>query len=295
MIISASRRTDIPCYYSEWFLNRIRAGSVCIRNPMNHKQLSRFKLKPEAVDCIVFWTKDAQNILDKLPELDRLGFKYYFQFTLTPYDRTIEKNLRDKKEIIETFIQLSHRIGKERVIWRYDPIVLNEAIDVAYHKEQFERFCGRLAGYTENVTISFVDLYPKLKTNLIRPVSDEEIAELSAFLGAQAKAHNLKITACCEKTDLTCYGVEKASCIDKNLVERICGHAPDAERDKNQREGCGCCKSVDIGSYNSCLNGCIYCYATDSLASAERRNRSHNPQGELLIGKVSEGEQIIDK
>jgi hypothetical protein len=295
MILSASRRTDIPCYYSEWFMNRIRAGSVCMRNPMNRKQLSRIRLTPETVDCIVFWTKDARNILDKLPELDRLGYKYYFQFTLTPYDRTIEKNLCDKAEIIETFIRLSNQIGKKRVIWRYDPIILNETIDIAYHKEQFEFFCGKLTGHTETVTISFVDMYPKLKTNLIRPLSGEEIAEISAFLGAQAKAHNLKITACCEKTDLTRYGIEKASCIDKNLIERICGHELDAERDKNQREGCGCCKSNDIGSYNSCLNGCIYCYATDSPASAERRSKAHNPQGELLIGTVGEGELIFDK
>jgi hypothetical protein len=295
MILSASRRTDIPCYYSEWFMNRIRAGSVCMRNPMNHKQLSRIRLSPEVVDCIVFWTKDARSMMDKLPELDRLAYKYYFQFTLTPYDKTIEKNLRDKTEIIETFIQLSRIIGKERVIWRYDPILLNDIIDIPYHKEQFERFCDRLAGYTETVTVSFVDMYPKLKTDLIRPITDEEITELSAFLGAQARAHNLKITACCEETDLSQYGIQKASCIDKSLVERICGHAIDTERDKNQRENCGCCKSIDIGSYNSCLNGCVYCYATDSQTSAKRRNKSHNPQSELLIGTVGEDEKIIEK
>ena len=295
MILSASRRTDIPCYYSEWFMNRIRAGSVCTRNPMNHKQLSRIRLTPETVDCIVFWTKDAQNILNKLLELDRLGYKYYFQFTLTPYDRAIERGLRDKADIIKTFIQLSSLIGKERVIWRYDPIILNEKMDISYHKEQFERFCCKLAGFTETVTISFVDMYPKLKTDLVRPITDEEIEEISAFFGTQAKAHNLKITACCEKTDLTRYGIVKASCIDKSLIERICGHPIVAERDKNQRAGCGCCKSVDIGAYNSCLNGCVYCYATDSLASAERRSNTHDPQSELLIGTVGEDERMIER
>lgn len=129
MILSASRRTDIPCYYSEWFMNRIRAGYVLTRNPMNHAQLSLISLSPDAVDCIVFWTKDAKKMLPHLNELDRIGYKYYFQFTLTPYNKTIEKNLRDKMEIEDTFIELSKKIGKERVIWRYDPIILNETLD----------------------------------------------------------------------------------------------------------------------------------------------------------------------
>lgn len=124
MILSASRRTDIPCYYSEWFINRLKAGYVFTRNPMNHAQISRINLSPDIVDCIVFWTKDPANMLDRLHILDEIGYKYYFQFTLTPYGKEIECSLREKSQIIETFIKLSETIGKDKVLWRYDPIIL---------------------------------------------------------------------------------------------------------------------------------------------------------------------------
>ena len=276
MILSVSRRTDIPCYYFDWFMNRIAAGFVCVRNPINHAQISKITLSPDVVDCMVFWTKDAKNMMDKLPALDRLGYKYYFQFTLTPYNKIIEKNLRDKSEIEDTFIELSRMIDKERVVWRYDPIILNNTLDILYHEEQFERMCDKLCGYMEIVTISFVDMYNKLKTKAIRSITDEEIAELSTFIGAQAKAHGLRAVACCEKTDLTVYGIEKASCIDKTTIERICGAKLDIAPDKNQREGCGCYQSIDIGAYNTCKNGCIYCYANYSDSSVLSNSEKHN-------------------
>lgn len=218
MILSASRRTDIPCYYSEWFINRLKAGYALSRNPMNHAQLSKISLSPDVVDCIVFWTKDALNFMPHLTTIDDMGYKYYFQFTLTPYDSTIEKNLCDKADIENTFIKLSQTIGKERVLWRYDPIVVNDTLAVEYHKEQFARLCDKLHPYTESVTISFVDTYAKLKTNLIREITDDEIAELSAYIGQTAKNYGLTAKACCEKTDLTVYGIERASCIDKAVI-----------------------------------------------------------------------------
>lgn len=292
MILSASRRTDIPCYYSEWFVNRLRAGSVLSRNPFNHAQLSRIPLSPDVVDCIVFWTKDAKNMLPNLETIERMGYPFYFQFTLTPYDRAIEPNLRDKRDIEDTFIALSKQIGKERVLWRYDPIILNDALTIDYHKARFERLCQKLSPYTNSVTISFVDTYQKLKTPLIREVRADEMAELADFIGQTAKRHRLIPKACCEKTDLTNCGIERASCIDKALIETICGASLDAHGDKNQREGCGCVESIDIGAYNTCLSGCVYCYANDNAVTAKRRHDSHNPQSELMIGAVLENERI---
>lgn len=301
MILSASRRTDIPCYYAEWFVNRLKAGYVLVRNPMNPAQMSRIPLSPDLVDCIVFWTKDAQHILPHLTALDRMGYHYYFQFTLTPYDCVIEPGLRSKTEIEDTFIELSKRIGRERVVWRYDPIILNDTLDIAYHKAQFERLCDKLCGggpqplYTNTVTVSFVDLYPKLKTPLIREITAEEMEELGSYIGRTAKGYGLAVGACCEKAGLSGYGMERASCIDKALIEKIIGCPLDILPDKNQREGCGCCESMDIGAYNTCPNGCIYCYATDGAASAERRYRAHNPDSELLTGRAAEGEKITER
>lgn len=307
MILSASRRTDIPCYYAEWFMNRIRAGTVLTRNPMNHTQLSRIPLSPAIVDGIVFWTKDPKNMLPYLDELDRLGYSYYFQFTLTPYDRSIEKNLRPKTEIEDTFIDLSNRVGRKRIVWRYDPIILNDTLTVDYHKEQFSRLCEKLAGggsrapYTDTVIVSFVDLYKKLSASqkqeapLIRPITDEEIAELAGFIGKTAREHGLRAAACCERADLTKYGIERSSCIDKTRIEAICGESLELSGDKNQRPGCGCCESIDIGAYNSCPNGCVYCYANDNPTTTEHRYASHNPNSELLIGDIADGEKITDR
>lgn len=295
MILSASRRTDIPCFYSDWFMNRIKAGYALTRNPMNHAQLSRIPLSPEIVDCIVFWTKDAKNIMPHLATLDSMGYKYCFQFTLTPYDNTLEHNLRDKANIEDTFIELSKRIGKERVIWRYDPIILNDTLNITYHKAQFDLMCDKLGDYTETVTISFVDMYSKLKTNLIREITADEIIELSKFIGKTARAHELRAVACCEKADLTPYGIEKASCIDKIMLEKVCGCVLNILPDKNQRPGCRCMESVDIGAYNTCLNGCVYCYANENPATIERRHNSHSPQNELLIGKVADVERITER
>lgn len=295
MILSASRRTDIPCFYSDWFMNRIKAGYALTRNPMNHAQLSRIPLSPEIVDCIVFWTKDAKNIMPHLATLDSMGYKYCFQFTLTPYDRPLEHNLRDKANIEDTFIELSNKIGKERVIWRYDPIILNDTLDIAYHKAQFDLMCDKLGDYTETVTISFIDMYSKLKTNLIREIIADEIIELSKFIGKTARAHGLRAVACCEKADLTPYGIEKASCIDKIMLEKVCGCVLNILPDKNQRPGCRCMESVDIGAYNTCLNGCVYCYANENPTTIERRHNSHSPQNELLIGTVADAENITER
>ena len=191
MILSASRRTDIPAFYADWFMRRVEAGFVLTRNPMNHAQLSRIPLSPETVDAIAFWTKDPQPMLDRLPALDAVGYRYYFQFTLTPYDRTLERGLRNKTEIESTFIALSKRLGRERVVWRYDPIILNDTLDVSWHREQFSRMCGVLAPYTDTVTISFVDLYAKCRSPLLREITPAEMAELAGFIGETARTHGL--------------------------------------------------------------------------------------------------------
>lgn len=292
MILSASRRTDIPCYYGAWLLNRLRAGYALMRNPMNHAQLSRVPLTPDIVDCIVFWTKDAQNFLQYLPVIDKMGYQYYFQFTLTPYGRDIEPNLRPKEDIIKTFIELSKKIDKTRVLWRYDPIIVNDTLTVDYHITQFTRLCGLLSPYTTRVTISFVDTYQKLRTPAVRALTQEEITVLGKQFGKIAAAHGLTIGTCCEAADLSAYGIGRAHCIDQALIEQLCGCSLDVRADKNQRGGCGCVQSVDIGAYNTCPNGCVYCYANNSAESAAVNHQKHNPAGALLIGTVREDEKI---
>jgi hypothetical protein len=292
MILSVSRRTDIPAYYSEWFMNRLKEGYVLYHNPMNHAQICRVELDPKLIDCIVFWTKDPVNMLDKLDQLDAWGYSYYFQFTLTPYGmnsygKEIEANLRDKLLIMDTFKQLSDRLGPARVLWRYDPILINQNFTPDYHIEMFSQLCKELSDYTQRCTISFVDLYKKLnskeKKAIIKEISKEQMHTLAGAFAELVKQYPIELFACCEAEDFSGEGIRSASCIDRELVEKLCGHKISVKKDGNQRPNCGCIKSVDIGAYNCCKNGCIYCYANHSEASIQKNCAKHRPNAPFLI------------
>ncbi len=165
MILSVSRRTDIPNYYSEWFFNRIKEGFVYVRNPMNARQVSKIDITPKVVDCIVFWTKNPEPMLSRLDELAL--YDYYFQFTLTGYGKDMECNVPHKKEkMIPIFQELSKRIGMKKVIWRYDPVIFTKKYTPEYHLKAFEQIAAALKGYTAKSVISFVDMYAKNKKNM---------------------------------------------------------------------------------------------------------------------------------
>ncbi|MGF7142835.1 hypothetical protein HNQ56_001257 [Anaerotaenia torta] len=291
MILSASRRTDLPCYYSQWLMNRLEEGYALYRNPMNHAQICKVDLSPENIDCIVFWTKDPLPLMDKLERLEEMGYSYYFQFTLTPYGKEIEPHLRDKPEIVSTFQQLSRRLGRHRVLWRYDPVIINDRIPLEYHYREFANLCERLSGYTQLCTISFVDQYSKLarlvRERVIKTISEEQMRRLAAEFAGIAGRHQIELRACCEAVDLSPEGICPASCIDQNTIEGILGHPLKVKRDKSQRSGCGCIQSVDIGAYNTCRNGCIYCYANHSEDSILRNCARHDPASPMLIGNES--------
>ncbi len=294
MIISASRRTDIPSYYSEWFFNRIKDGYAYVRNPMNPHMISKISLSPDVVDGIVFWTKNPAPMLHRLEELR--DYTYYFQFTLTPYGTDTEKNIPSKNDfVIPAFRKLSSLIGRERVIWRYDPIMLNERYTMRYHKKYFRMLCERLADYTEKCTISFLDLYINIRRSIaesgIRAPTVQEAEELTEYFAAVSKEHGIFIDTCAESIDLGKYGAAHACCIDKNRLERIGGYSLRTERDKNQRAACECAASIDIGAYSTCRNGCVYCYAGSRRADRARLGK-HNPSSPLLDGDISD-EDIV--
>ncbi len=290
MILSASRRTDIPCYYSEWFFNRLKEGYVLSSNPMNRKQLRNLSLSTDEIDCIVFWTKDPLPMMDRLPIITSMGYCYYFQFTLNPYDRSLEQNLRKKKDIIATFKKLSDLLGKEKVLWRYDPIIINQDLTISYHEENFAKLCRQLRGYTDICTISFVDLYHKLnksvKDSILTLITEEQMHQLAYHLSMIAKEYDIELRACCEQVDFTKDGIKPAACIDKKVIEHICGHAIPIKKDRNQRPCCGCLQSIDIGVYNTCKNGCVYCYANHSEASINNNLRRHDPSADILISNL---------
>ena len=298
MIISASRRTDIPTYYSEWFMNRIREGYALARNPMNAHQVSRISLSPEVVDGIVFWTKNPAPMLDKLPQLK--DYMYYFQFTLNAYEQDVEAGVPLKhKYIVPTFQRLSEMIGPERVVWRYDPILLSDKYTFDYHVKYFELLAKKLAPYTQKCTISFLDMYVKTERNMaglnIQPWTLELQDAMAKSLAEIAHSYGLELETCAEGIELEKYGIKHAHCIDGELFAKLLGCPLKVGKDKNQRKECGCVDSVDIGAYNTCRNGCRYCYANFNAKMVQNNQQRHNPLSPLLLGELQPDDKVTER
>lgn len=290
MIISASRRTDIPFFYSKWFINRIREGHVLIPNPYNSNRISSVKLSPKVVDCIVFWTKNPRPMMKYLNELDSLGYNYYFQFTLTPYGSDIELNLPSKAMLIETFIELSKMISSKKLIWRYDPIFIDEVHSIQWHIDAFNKMCKSLSGYTNKCIISFIDIYRSIK-NRYRPMTEAEIKKIASEFSRIANENKMVLSTCCETYDLSEYGIKHGACVDKDLIEEILECTLDIKIDVNQREHCKCVESIDIGVYDTCLAACDYCYACNS----SKPHKTFNDNSPMLTGKPKGHEIISEK
>ncbi len=297
MILSVSRRTDIPAFYSEWFFNRIREGFVCVRNPMNIHQISKIILTPQLVDCIVFWTKNPKPMLSRLRELNL--YNYYFQFTINPYDTLLEKCVPRKHNVINTFKELSDVIGPNRVIWRYDPILLTDNIDIDYHKRYFARLIDILHDYTNRCVVSFVDNYKKTERNLkgvfARELTDDEVFDISSYIADTAVKYGVQIQTCAERYDLHRYGIVSGKCIDDILISEIASQAIVVKKDKYQRTECGCVTSVDIGEYNTCRHNCLYCYANFNSNKVSERYGLHDPNSPLLIGNIKDDDIIKER
>ncbi len=291
MIISATRRTDIPSYYGEWFINRLKEGYVLIQNPYNKGRYSKAILTRDAVDIIVFWTKNPIPFMKFLPIIEEMGYPYYFQFTLTPYGKETETGLPSKEELLEAFLTLSKRIGKKRVVWRYDPIIISDIYTIEYHAKQFQAMAEKLSNHTERCVISFVDRYKNVTSrmgqNPAYHMTKSNMFALSEILAKIAKEHKLELFTCAEQIDLEQFGIKHGACIDKELIEQILGQKINAKEDKNQRKECHCIESIEIGTYNCCANGCSYCYALSSEKEALSNMARHNPKLPVLIGEVN--------
>ena len=296
MIISASRRTDIPAFYAEWFMQRIRAGFCTVPNPFNRSQVSVISLAPQDVDAIVFWTRFPRPLLPHLDELDDRGFRYYFQFTLLDYPRNVESQRPDARQAVAALRELAERIGPERVIWRYDPIVLSAELDADYHRRKYAELAAALSDSTRRSVVSVVDLYAKARRRLERPgeppladketwATDASFGDLMRFLADTAGSHGMEITSCAETLDLRSYGIRPGKCIDDDLLRRLFGLDLSPKKDPGQRPHCGCVVSKDIGMYNTCLFGCQYCYATASFEAARRQYSWHDPLASYLGAK----------
>ncbi len=296
MIISASRRTDIPALYPEWFMNRIGEGYLFVQNPFNAQQLRRIDLSPENVDVIVFWSKNPQPMVGYLDELDNRGYRYYFQFTLTAYPKLLEPSVPPMHELLATFKTLSAKIGPEKVVWRFDPITLSDVTPEQAIVDNFERLARELRGSTSRVVFSFVHLYRSVIRNLEKIQKEkgvtfydssrsvDQVQRIAATLADIAHKNSIEIVSCAEKLDLSGVGVEHGQCIDDRLIKRLFGITVSNRKDKNQREACQCVESQDIGQYNTCTHGCIYCYAASNNKQSHKNRALHDPKSPFLIG-----------
>ncbi|MBF0533120.1 MAG: DUF1848 domain-containing protein [Candidatus Omnitrophica bacterium] len=293
-IISVSRRTDIPAFYSEWFMNRVRAGFCCVPNPYNPRQVATVSLEPQEVKLFVFWTRNPAPLMTRLEELDNAGYHYYFLYTVVGYPRTIDPHAPESAEAVKTFQQLSLRIGKEKVIWRYDPIFYSNSTSLEWHKSNFKRLLAAIAPYTKRVIFSFLAPYRKTLSRMSKETGQGFRFEPDAFQPATyagliremsilAKQHGIMLQSCAEESDMTSWGVVPGKCIDADLIGRITGQALDYKKDPSQRSACGCAVSKDIGMNTTCLFGCRYCYATNSMTTAQINHARHDPSAPSLL------------
>jgi len=296
MIISASRRTDIPAFYGKWFGKRLEQGYVLVRNPMNRRQVSRIELAPDQVDCIVFWTKNPEPFFPMLPVLDALGYRYCFFYTLTPYGADIEPTVPGRDTAMATFLRLSDRLGPERVIWRYDPVLISSSYSIADHVHHFSELASALAGATTRCIISFVRFYRKCLSALsnagAREPETEEMLRLLGEFQAIAQHRHLTLSGCCLPEAVKAVLPSRRGCIDQILVEELTGRLWNEGKDANQRPDCRCMPSIDIGQYDSCPHLCRYCYANNSPAAVQKNYTSHAAESPLLYGTLQGDETI---
>jgi len=305
LIISASRASDIPAFYGKWLINRLNEGFVSKTNV--------FSRKPELIDlknvcAVVFWTKNPKPLIPLLFEFDKRMIDYYFLFTLNNYtDLNIEPNLPTLQKRIETFVELSELIGKQRVIWRFDPLFLSSENQIDYLSKCIENVGDTIYNYTEKLVFSFVEIenYTKVRRNLsknnIRYIefSKELKTEMVSRIVSMNKKWKLELASCSTADDFSNFGVKKNACIDGELMIRIFGHNAKLQdflnkhksetkqlfdnsymfknlKDTGQRKHCCCIYSKDIGKYDTCPHFCTYCYANSSTHVVEHNYKSHN-------------------
>jgi len=273
-------------------MERLREGFAYVRNPFNAHQVSRVSLRREDAEAIVFWTKDAENMLPRLSELDGMGYRYLFQYTFTPYGRDIEKGV-DKRRAMEALLKLSAKIGKQRVIWRYDPVLLTEEWTAERHIQMFERLAGLFQGAADRCVISFVDLYASVKRTApwISAPDEAGMREMAREMAQIARSHHMIPSACAEALDFGSEGLERRGCIDQRDLEVLLGAAVRVQRDNAQRKACMCVKAVDIGAYDTCRHDCVYCYARTGRKPAGEES-VHSP---LLCGRMNEGDSVTER
>ena len=287
-------RTDIPAFYSEWLVNRIREGYVMVRNPYAPDHVTRYSLSPDVVDLMAFCTKDPSHMLRHMDVLERYG-QYWF-VTITPYGKDIEPNVPDKEKVIKDFKLLSDIVGKDSIGWRYDPIFTDEKHTAEWHIAEFEKMASALCGYTESCIISFIDIYDKVWRNFptARPVAKDERINIGKAFISIAEKYGMTIKPCAEGNELEPYGADCSGCMTVKTYEAaLHEHLNVPNKKINQRNGrCSCLLGADIGAYDTCGHLCKYCYANTDADAVRNNMMRHDPVSPFLTGGSMPGDII---
>lgn len=309
VVISASRATDIPAFFAEWFANRLQAGYCAWVNPFNAQQ--RMYVSFARTRVFVFWSKNPKPLVRYLPLLDERGLGYYFQYTLNDYDAEgLEPGVAPLQQRVRTFLKLADKLGPERVVWRFDPLIIGPGLPPEELLARIYRLAQRLRGATHKLVFSFADIaaYRKVQANLkksgpdYRELTLAEMHTIARGLRQLARETGLQISSCSEKIDLQQYGIAHNRCVDDELMADLFAHdtvlmralgrtqddlfgmgGTGAPKDPGQRSECGCIVSKDIGSYNTCPHLCTYCYANASPESVRKKFARRDPHSECMI------------
>lgn len=292
-IISASRRTDIPAFYTDWFLNRLAMGFVDVVHPYT-KTWRRVSLKPEDVGAIVFWSKSYAPLLTNLDQVEKTTRNLFFHFTITA-NRDLELRTPDHREAIRDYIHLARRYSPDHLVWRFDPVCITDKLSYEIHEERFASCAELLRGHARTCIISFAHPYKKMLDNFRRytshtplPLGGPDQITYANRLAERAARYGIRLFACCND-HLVSYTIGKARCIDGARLSLLF-NTPLDTRAAATRKGCGCTKSIDIGAYDTCGHGCLYCYAnTDQEKAARAPARQEVPSTSLGSGVCQSG------
>lgn len=295
MIVNVGGRTDIVNYYSEWLINRIKEGFAYSRNPLFPNNISKISLNPKDVDCLMFCSKNYKSMLKYMKEINE-KYRIICHYTITAYDKDVEPYVPSIDESIKTLIELSKIVGKEKVLWRYDPILLTEKYTVEKHLKTFEYMAKQIAPYVQRAIFSFVEMYKKLDYNMpeIIPFTEEDKSKILEGIGKISKKYNLYIQTCGSDENYEQYGIHLSGCTTPEILEQANNVKYKNIKAKPMRKGCHCIPSRDIGAYDTCLNGCKYCYANKRPELAKENLKFHDKNSPLLLGNIKETDKITE-
>lgn len=294
MILNTGARTDTAQYFSDWLLKRFEEGFVYTRNPLFPDKVTRYELSADKIDAVLFCSKNYAPILPRIQEITS-KYRTYFHYTITAYGKDVETGVPSIEESVKTLAELSKIVGKEKIAWRYDPVLLTQKYTIERHSETFRWLCGKLAPYIDRCIFSFVEIYKKLQVNMpeLIPFSENDMNILAEILGKTAKEFGIRIQTCGTNGDFSRFGIEKSGCATLEIL----GNANNCEfrnlKHKGLRSGCRCIESRDIGAYDTCLNGCKYCYANKNPQKAFENYKFHNPDSPILLGELKPTDTII--